>query len=35
MDIALTAEPDTSAGQRTGHLDHFAGLADLIVAAAN
>ena len=35
MVIALTAEPDTSAGQVTGHLDHFAGLADLIVAAAN
>jgi CubicO group peptidase (beta-lactamase class C family) len=33
--IAFTAEPDTSAGQPTGHLDHFAGLADLIVAAAN
>jgi CubicO group peptidase (beta-lactamase class C family) len=34
MVISLTAEPDTSDGEPTGRLDYFAGLADMIVAAA-
>jgi len=33
--IVFTAEPDTSDKELTGSLDYFAGLADMIVAAAN
>jgi CubicO group peptidase (beta-lactamase class C family) len=32
--IVFTAEPDTSDKELTGRLDHFVGLADIIVAAA-
>jgi hypothetical protein len=32
--IVFTAEPDTSGKELTGRLDHFVGLADMIVAAA-
>ena len=33
--IVFTAEPDTSDKERTGSLEYFTGLADMIVAAAN